>query len=113
MNQTREEKIMEWKAGDIVTIMRDGKVGSIHEIERLTATQVVIKGWAERFRVVNGRRVGEDIWHSCQIVPTIQAHREVLKRSLLVGKFRSFKWETVDLFVLERIDEILRKEKIK
>jgi hypothetical protein len=80
----------ELKVGDAVVLRRsNGRDYEIREVERVTATQIALRGYHARFRRDTGRQIGDRGYWTCEIDPAPdamdRARRRLLERRMRAG----------------------------
>ena len=93
-----KEWLNDLKPGDQVILGSSAHTGvdSIGKVERLTKTQIVIKGSSIRYRRIDGRRIGASCWYESWICQATQEKiaeiTEAKKRRTLIGKLNTMRW---------------------
>lgn len=109
---TEHEWLNNLKPGDQV-ICRSTSIGSmdvVRTVSRVTATQIIVG--SERYRKVNGRRVGDSSgWHSSWLKEATPEQVERIahqKRHLELGRrLQDMRWTKLSLPLLEAVVAVL------
>ena len=108
---TEYEWLNNLKSGDKV-IRRSTGLGAVDEIvtvNRVTATQIIVG--SERYRKVNGRRMGKSTWYSCWIKEATPEQVESItnqRRHLKLGRqLQDVRWKNLPRPVLEAVAAIV------
>ncbi|HEX5704896.1 MAG TPA: hypothetical protein VFX97_16985 [Pyrinomonadaceae bacterium] len=104
MSEPMNDWLANLKAGDEV-VVRSGSYGaSLHVVERVTATQIILPR-DSRYRRNDGRPVGasNNPWNILRLVEPTPELREKIRKDGLVEQLRRIVWEKINVDVLQEI----------
>lgn len=82
------------------------------EIERLTKTQIILKGGHGKYRKFDGYQVGSgSVWNMSSLRQATPELIAEFKRAAIIDRLDSFKWKSLDTSLLETICGLLGEEK--
>lgn len=87
----------------------------LSEVERVTDTQIVIKGFTTKFRRKDGTEVGGTSWSALCIIDAtpaeMQRMRAAERRSAMLATIRNVDFKKLDNATLEQVIEVLKANK--
>ena len=109
--------IIDLKAGDQVIIVMHGYPSSYNRctVDRVTNTQIIIGN--SRYRRENGRRIGDDTWHSAtlhEITPEMEERMRKFQleqeRLELARKMDTVRWGTLPRETLDAVWALVQQK---
>ena len=103
--KTKElQELGQWKVGETVTTFQRGTITGFRKISRITDGRggtiyvynknISLEVYETAYDIYGNQR-GADIWNTCSIEPTTDAHRQIAKEAKAYNFLQDFNWKTL------------------